>query len=96
MDVRMLRLNPGQARAKLMLEQHTIIQLPFSRGRRVLRSGGSSHLNLSSPPCSPIANIRETYTLSNKRTTTGCSCSSVGGSVVKPLRHLARLEGAPV
>jgi hypothetical protein len=26
---------------------------------------------------------------SNKRTTTGCSCSGTGGSVVKPLRQIA-------
>jgi hypothetical protein len=30
---------------------------------------------------------------SNKRTTTGCSCSSTGGSVIKPLQHLAHQEG---
>jgi hypothetical protein len=37
--------------------------------------------------------IREIKTLYNKKTTTGCSCDSTGGSVVKPLRHLTRQEG---
>jgi hypothetical protein len=38
--------------------------------------------------CSPrsfIANDQETKSLSNKRTIVHCSCSSTGGSVVKPL-----------
>jgi hypothetical protein len=33
---------------------------------------------------------------SNKRTTAGCSCSGTGGSVVKPLRHLARQDGGRI
>jgi hypothetical protein len=48
----------------------------------------------SCSPCSSIASDQETKALSNKRTTVGCSCSSIGGSVVKPLRYLARREGA--
>jgi hypothetical protein len=45
------------------------------------------------PACSSIASDQETKALSNKRTTLGCSCSSTGGSVIKPLRHLARQIG---
>jgi hypothetical protein len=41
------------------------------------------------PPRSSIASGQGTKALSNKRTTAGCSCSSTGGSVTKPLRHLA-------
>jgi hypothetical protein len=37
--------------------------------------------------CSSIADDQETNVLSNKRTTPGCSCSSTGGSIVKPLQH---------
>jgi hypothetical protein len=45
------------------------------------------------PPRSSIANDQETKAPSNKRTTTSYSCSSTGGSVAKPLRHLTRQEG---
>jgi hypothetical protein len=48
----------------------------------------------SCPPYSLIASNQETKAPSNKKTTTGCSCSGTGGSVVKPLRHLAHHEGA--
>jgi hypothetical protein len=44
----MLRMNLGQPRAKSTLEQHTVIHLPFSHGRRVLRSDVLNHVNLSS------------------------------------------------
>jgi hypothetical protein len=37
---------------------------------------------------SGMASNQEIKAPSNKRTTTGCSCSSTGGSVVKPLRQL--------
>jgi hypothetical protein len=47
----------------------------------------------SCPLRSSIANDQETKAPSNKRTTSGYSCSSTGGSVIKPLRHLARQEG---
>jgi hypothetical protein len=43
--------------------------------------------------CSSVADDQETKALSNKRTIAGCSCSSTGGSVIKPLRHLARQVG---
>jgi hypothetical protein len=43
------------------------------------------------PPRLSIASDQETKTPFNKRTTAGCSCSSTGGSVVKPLRHTSRV-----
>jgi hypothetical protein len=46
------------------------------------------------PPCSSIASNQDTKAPSNKRTTAGSSRSSSDGSVIKPLRHLARQEGA--
>jgi hypothetical protein len=47
----------------------------------------------SCPPYSLITNTLCDLSPSNKRTTAGCSCSGPGGSVIKPLRHLARQEG---
>jgi hypothetical protein len=44
----------------------------------------------SCPPRSSIASNQEIEDLSNKRTTAGYSCSSTGGSVVKPLRQILR------
>jgi hypothetical protein len=64
----------------------------FFCGRRVLRSSGPNHINLC-PSRSSIASNQETKISSSKRTTAGCSCSGTGGSVVKPLRHLARQVG---
>jgi hypothetical protein len=42
---------------------------------------------------STVSNTLCDLSPSNKRTTAGCSCSGTGGSVVKPLRHLARKGG---
>jgi hypothetical protein len=67
--------------------KHNITQ--FSRGRRVLHLGGPNHVNQHSPG----ANNEEAKGLPHKRTTAGCSCGGSGGSVAKPLRHLACQEG---
>jgi hypothetical protein len=40
------RKNVRITKAKPVLEQHTAIQLPFSRGCRVLHLGGLNHINL--------------------------------------------------
>jgi hypothetical protein len=54
---------------------------------------GEQPCKSSCPSCSSIASNHEIKAPSNKRTTTGCSCSSTGGSVIKPLRHLVHREG---
>jgi subtilisin family serine protease len=48
----------------------------------------------SCPPRLSLANDQETKTISNKRTTMGCSCCSTGGSVVKTLR--LALHASPI
>jgi hypothetical protein len=45
------------------------------------------------PPCPFLANNYEMNALSKQITTVGCSCSCVGESVIKSLRHLWRQVG---
>jgi hypothetical protein len=82
----------GQKKERLMLTQARrglSNTTPFSRGRRLLRSGGPNYVNLlvHRVHLYSIADDQETKALSNKRTTAGCSSSSTGGSVAKLLRQ---------
>jgi hypothetical protein len=59
----------------------------FSRGRRLLRSSGSNHVNHHAHRVHPERTTKRAKGLPRKRTTAGRSGSDSDGSVVKPLRQ---------
>jgi hypothetical protein len=66
--------------------EHNITQ--FSRRRRVLRSGGLNHLNHRVHRVHLELTTKRLKTFPTKKNTAGCSCSSSGENVAKPLRHI--------
>jgi hypothetical protein len=83
-------LNNRKGSGKAGLSKNTT---QFSRGHRVLRSGGLNHVNHHVHHVHPERTTKEAKGLPRKRTTAGRSGSGSGGNVVKPLRQFLCSEG---